>query len=150
MRFSKNFIIWTLACIALFMIAIPIIPHHHHDDMYTICLNAKDDALKDLRLNCNCNSSCNHEPLSTSLPDTKTCSDGCITNIHAIKYNLTDHIQFEQQIFQLFNIQISDFLISFLSPIKRLDEVKSVYINTLYREPLVDFSSLRAPPYFNA
>ena len=146
---KKKFIAWTLACIALLMIAIPTIPHHHHKDMYTICLNTSDDAMDSSGLcDCDLKGDCQHQQGPSS--DKKTCTSGCITNINAIKLDMSDIDHLQPFDFQLFNIHISELLISFLCPDKHLGHCDTLYIEKEHFVPLIAPFGKRATPFYNA
>lgn len=144
---KKKFIVWILACVALLIIAMPAIPHHHHSDRYTICLTDGELAMDSTEM-CYCvTGNCEHDHMAD---DKSECDITCPTHIHAIKSSSDDHLLFEQVTLQLFNIQISEFVILYLSGNKDFDREKSIHVEKFYATPTVDIRDGRAPPYFNA
>lgn len=124
----------------------PVIPHHHHADRNSICMQDVDSS-SDLDL-CYCTSThCSHEQSKT---DNTSCDTTCPTHIHAIKSSSDNYIQFQQVTLQLFNIQISEFAILCLSGNNDLETGQSVHYEKFYATPPTDIRNGRAPPFFNA
>ena len=143
---KKKFIIWALACVALLIIAMPVIPHHHHSDRYSICLRDAEIVMDFDQCHC-VSGNCSHEQ---DKEDKTDCDATCPTHIHAVKSSSDDHLLFEQVTLQLFNIQISEFVILYLSGNKEFDTAESIHVEKFYAAPPADIRDGRAPPYFNA
>ncbi|WP_018109265.1 DUF6769 family protein [Bacteroides propionicifaciens] len=143
---KKRFITWILACVALVIVAIPTIPHHHHSNMLGICMNVDDDVMG-LDEICYCAVECKHSTNSTA--DKEDCNGkGCPASMHAIKAG-TNQVQFEQNTLQLFNLNISEFVIVFLSSKSEIKSLDTLYLNNYYTTPPADIKSRRAPPFIN-
>ena len=128
---EKKLITGLLLCITLLIVVIPTIPHHHHDAT-SICLNSPEY----------------DDEGSPSIPiDHSACGDNCVTHIKAIHSDVTKSIQFEEFSFQLFNIQLTKFVITFLCNSTNRSEYLTLYLEKLYPTPITSPHGLRAPPY---
>ena len=137
-----------MACVALIIIAMPAIPHHHHSNMYNICLNSGDVAMQLDELCCCPDHDCGHEHTTPS--DKKTCDNTCPSTIHAVKFNTDDHADFGQVTLQLFNVEISQFVILYLAGNKEFTKEYNINVEKYYSTPPNDIKSRRAPPVINA
>lgn len=136
-----------LACVALIIVAIPTIPHHHHSNMLGICMDVSDDVMAIDEI-CYCAEKCEHGSNSTS--DKEDCNvNGCPASMHATKTG-AHQVQFEQSTLQLFNLQISEFVMVCLSGKTEIRSFDAPYLNSYYTTPPVDIKSRRAPPFINA
>ena len=122
--------------IALLLIAVPTIPHHHHYNKQEICLLDDVDALNCCLNHGTPNSDCNHN----------SCTTDCITNFNGITPQQSDNFKISLPVVQLFTIQFSEYIAQFLSPIKTLAQYPVIYIETLHEIAFFTNHGLRAPP----
>ena len=128
---EKKFILWILMSIALLIVAIPTIPHHHHSAT-TICLNEPEYDEQG-------------EPIHPI--DHGTCEAGCITHIKAIKSDIDQATTLKQTDIQLFKIIFNISLLTLLADSSLYHQHSTTYLERYYHTFLHPNHGLRAPPF---
>lgn len=130
---KKRYITYFLFFISMVMLAVPVIPHHHHSDGL-VCM--KDD----LAANC-----CEHRHTPA---DKHCCNTGCVTTNIVQQTPSSDNDAWAHPnipwTVTLFFESISKLLVLSENDLKRQDRI---YIEFLHGTCITRATGLRAPPY---